>query len=150
MKLKPGDILEVKTPSGLGYVQYIGRHAKYGEVVRVLVGLYANRPAELANLAARGAYFTAYPVSAGLSRKVVTIAGNEPLSPSQTLPRRWRRAGARDRNGKVKAWLIIDGDHEELRRELTPAQRLLPIAAVWSHEFLVNRLANGWQPEMEA
>ncbi len=48
-----------------------------------------------------------------------------------------------------RAWLIVDGEHEVLTRELTPEQRLLPIGAVWNHELLVGRLAEGWRPEME-
>jgi hypothetical protein len=39
-----GDIIEIKTPKGLAYAQYTHRDALYGNLLRVLPGLYERQP----------------------------------------------------------------------------------------------------------
>ncbi|MCS7123146.1 MAG: hypothetical protein RMJ17_01025, partial [Candidatus Aenigmarchaeota archaeon] len=40
---KIGDVFEIKTPKGFAYVQYSIRHPDFGEIIRVLPGLYPDR-----------------------------------------------------------------------------------------------------------
>ncbi len=38
---------------------------------------------------------------------------------------------------------------EQLKRKLSLKDRELPIAAVWNHEYLIDRINEGWKPEHE-
>jgi hypothetical protein len=50
----------------------------------------------------------------------------------------------------VVTWIVIDGNAELLRDKLNAEERRLPIAVIWNHELLVQRLAEGWRPEEES
>lgn len=45
MQFSPGDVVEISTPEGLAYVQVTHTHVAYPEVVRILPGIYKDRPA---------------------------------------------------------------------------------------------------------
>jgi hypothetical protein len=45
LRAKLGDVLEIETTKGLAYFQYTHQHPVYGGLIRVLPGLYAERPA---------------------------------------------------------------------------------------------------------
>ena len=47
---KIGDVIEIATPKGFAYAQFTHDHPMRGEVLRILPGLYASRPADLAAL----------------------------------------------------------------------------------------------------
>src|SRR5438128_2111977 len=62
-----GDICEIKTPRGLGYVQYTHDGKHRGDVVRVLPGLFSIRPTDFAELAKqRELYFIFYTLKYAL------------------------------------------------------------------------------------
>jgi hypothetical protein len=46
-KIKLGDLFEINTPNGKAYLQYVYKDSTLGELVRVLPGLYKERPSEL-------------------------------------------------------------------------------------------------------
>jgi hypothetical protein len=146
---RPGDILEVNTPRGLAYVQYAGKHPKYGTAIRVLPGFFAVRPKDWTALIAQEGYFTFYPVGVAVSQGAVAIAANQPVPPGRELPTRFRRAGWRTPEGRVTTWLICEGAQERLRTELSGEERRLFIASIWNHEFLVERLVEEWHPVQE-
>src|ERR1700753_568821 len=60
MAVQVGQILEIETSRGLAYVQYVSRHTKYGDTIRVLPGLFKARPPEFSELAREQGYFTFY------------------------------------------------------------------------------------------
>jgi len=148
-RARPGDILEVITPRGLAYVQYAGKHPKYGTAIRVLPGFFAVRPKDWAGLVSQEGYFTFYPVGVAVAQGAVTIAAHEPVPPGRELPSRFRRAGWRTPEGRVTTWLICDGTQETRRTELSEEERRLFIASIWNHEFLVERLVEEWRPVQE-
>jgi hypothetical protein len=45
--------------------------------------------------------------------------------------------------------VIEGGWRNVVRQNLTDAERALPIAGVWSHEFLRKQIANGWTPQTD-
>jgi hypothetical protein len=50
----------------------------------------------------------------------------------------------------VKTWIVEGRSTGEVTKHvLSEEERLLPIAAIWNHEFLVQRVATGWRPEKE-
>jgi hypothetical protein len=149
-RVRPGDILEVRTPRGLAYVHYTGRHPEYGDAIRVLPGFFATRPADFMALVTRAdAYFTFYPAGAAVAQGLVDIAAEHPVAQGQVFPAVYRREGASNRDGRVLAWLICEGTKETLVRELSEEQRLLSIASIWNHEALVHYLTREWRPEQD-
>jgi len=142
-RAKPGDVLELVGPKNTAYVQYLGRHSDYGDVILVCPRLQQRRPMLTAHLF-RDGYVAFYPVSAALAQGLAQVIGS---MPSPGLPRRYRRAGAIDQDGRVLTWMIEDGDSEELKEQLTDEERELPIARVWNHEMLFHRISEGWRPE---
>jgi RHS repeat-associated protein len=144
-RAKPGDVLEVVAPDGgVIYLHYLGKHPEYGDAIAVAPGKRARRAAVSADLF-RDAYVTFYPAVSAVARGFATVVGQ---LPSRGLPGRMRRAGARE-GTRVATWIIEDGSREVLKEALSDEERRLPIAAVWNHEFLIQRVSEGWRPERE-
>lgn len=146
-RAKLGDVLEVSTPRGLAYVQYAGKHPSYGAAIRVLPGFFQERPKDWSALLAQEGYFVFYPVGIAVSQGIVEVAARLAIPPGRELPTVYRRSGYITPEGKITAWLICDGEKETLRRELSPEERKLFIAAMWNHAFLVGRIVDEWHPE---
>ena len=71
-----GDVLEIATPQGFAYAQFTHDHPMEGELLRILPGLYATRPADLAALVQQPErYVTFYALRAILSDDEVTVVG---------------------------------------------------------------------------
>jgi hypothetical protein len=141
---KIGDILEIATPAGLGYVQYTHNNAMMGALVRVLPGLYTARPDDLASLAARSERFFVF-IAVGLltHRGVVPIIGNVPV-PAHAVPfPMFKMGGPHD-------WWLWNGEREWRVGELRPEQRTFSPRAVWGLALLASRMAHGWAPDDEA
>jgi hypothetical protein len=140
-RAKIGDVLEIKTTEGLAYFQYTHQHPVYGGLIRVLPGLYAERPAHIAILVAGAErYFVFFPVRAAAARDLVRIVGSE------TIPDH-ARAFPMFRTGRPGNWWLWDGETEWRVEELTPAQHSLPIRMIWNDTMLASRIASGWTPE---
>lgn len=147
--LRPGAVLELRTPKGLAYVQYVGKHPEYGDVIRVLRGLYDNRCTNFAEVTEQPAYFGFYSAHAAVKEGLVEIVSTIPLAENVGVPDQLRRAGARERGGKVLTWIVENGGVEQVRQSLSELERKLPIAAIWDHELLIRRISSGWTPEQE-
>lgn len=158
-KARVGDIAEIRTPAGLGYVQYTHDGRDMGELVRVLPGLHATRPLDFINLGkAKELYFVFYPLNYSLRARNTDIVSHQPV-PEWARPypsMRWH--GARDKTGKTLGWKIISASSpmtlDELRgsptlSELTPQQQKLSIHQLWPHPIMVKELARGWTPERD-
>jgi hypothetical protein len=144
-RVKPGDVVEVQTADAFLYLHYIGRHVEYGDSVKVCTEVY-NRRVPIGADMFRGGYFVFYPVSASVAKGLAVVVGH---LPSGSVPTRLRRPGARV-GRRVETWVIEDVSGETVRRELSDEERSIPIAAIWNHEFLLERVTGGWRPEMDA
>lgn len=141
-RAKVGDVLEIQTSSGFIYLHFLGKHHEYGACVAVTSSSTAvSAPVSAAIFA--DAFVTFYPATVAVSRGLARVVGN---LPSAGIPKRWRRAGARE-GRKVATWIIEEEGTRFLRRELTDEERRLPIVAIWNHEFLLERVRSGWRPE---
>lgn len=150
-KARLGDIIEIKTPKGLAYAQYMHKNAEYGHLIRVLPGLFGSRPEtfdKLANM--KELYFIFFPLDAAVSRGIVTIISNEKIPQwTQKFPL-MRRAGGRASGGKVLNWWIWDGEREWRVDKLDDEQKKLSIAAIWNDTLLIQRICEGWLPTQES
>jgi hypothetical protein len=144
-----GDVLAVNTPRGLAYIHYTYfTYRPYFEVIRVLPGFFATRPADFSALVTDPrAFFAFYPVRGAVSQGLVEVVAHHPASPDRAFPAVYRWAGARSREGRVLAWRICEGSKETLVRELSEEQRYLPIFSIFLHDSLVTALTKEWRPE---
>jgi Regulator of ribonuclease activity B len=157
-KPRIGDILEIKIPAGLRYIQYTHHVIDMGALVRVLPGLFGTRPTDFAHLAGqKELYFVFYTLDYAIRNKQVEIASRQPV-PEWARPyplMRWR-GDARDQNGKTIAWKIFKASdlltietHQRtpVIRTLTPEQEKLSVHELWPHPVMVRELTRGWTPE---
>ena len=143
-RAKPGDVLELTAVDGLIYAQYLGKHPEYGDAV-ALCPSKQPAPVPVSPDLFRDGYVTFYPAVAAVNRGLASVIGH---LPSPGLPSRLRRPGARS-GRKVETWIIEDSSHETVKTRLSDEERALPIAVIWNHELLVQRVSEGWRPEME-
>ena len=147
MKIKVGDIVEIKTSRGLAYAIFTHKHPRYGVLLRVFDGFFESRPSDLAILASRDVSMEAlFPLQAAVDRGNVGIVGNlsVPLILSE-FPT-FRAGMVHPLTGKVKDWWLWNGTEEWRIGELSNDQRNLPIRGVWNDTLLIQRLENGWRP----
>ena len=152
-----GDIVEISTPAGLGYVQYTRDAGTNGELVRVLPGLYANRPLDLATLAQqKELYFVFYFMNYALREGEAVVVSNQPVPEWAKTPPMMRHAAAFDNFGRVIRWRIVSAASRltpqeliltPLLTELTQEQKKLSIREIWPHAAMVRELSRGWTPD---
>ena len=140
-RAKAGDVLELKVGNRFAYVHYIGRHREYGDAVVVNPQLQDESASISGQYFSRG-YVTFYPATAAVAQELVRVVGN---LPPPELPERFRREGARS-GRQVATWIVEDRDGEVVKATLSDDDLRLPIASIWNHEFLVQRVAEGWDP----
>src|SRR5206468_4941726 len=152
-----GDICEIKTPRGLGYVQYTHDGKHRGDLVRVLPGLFSIRPTDFAELAKqRELYFIFYTLKYALRDGQAEIVSHQPVPHwAQPFPlMRW--PSAHDRKGRTVAWKLFSAstgltldEHQRtpVIRKLTPEQEKLSMLELWPHPVMVRELAREWTPE---
>lgn len=140
-RAKAGDVLQLRDNDRFGYLHYIGKHPKYGDTV-IVSPRFKEQQTVIDNEYFSDGYVTFYPVAAALSEGLVEVIAN--ISPPG-LPARLRRPGAMTGN-RVDTWVIEDGAHQIVRTKLSEEELRLPLAGIWNHEFLIQRIAMGWTP----
>lgn len=141
----PGDIIEIRTQKGLAYVHLTHSHDSYPPVVRVLKGVQAERPADLATHAAGAPHVTAMiPLEQALDRlglaheKVaeVPLPEGEQRFPTFRMP-------IRDKQGEIVYWWFWDGQGLTYSAELDAVQETLPLREIMSSARLLQVLNAG-------
>jgi hypothetical protein len=143
-RLVGGEILEVPVGNRFGYVQFLGVHPDYGDAILVNPELH-DRQARFASGFFSTGYVTFYSACDAVTQKRVEVVAQ---SSPPNLPKRFRRPKA-ELDGAVESWVIEGGWRDVVRQNLTDEERKLPIAGVWSHEFLRTQLAKGWTPQTD-
>lgn len=145
-RLQVGDVLEVQLPEGgFSFVLYVGVHRTYGECILVPPHPFDRHPGLWIGVFA-DAYPAFYPASVAVREKLATVVGST-VTPRGMPPTRLRRP-IRGEDRCIEAWVIEDASGESVRSSLSEVERALPIASIWSHGLLVDRIAGGWRPEM--
>lgn len=147
--LGSGDLLEIRSAEGVAYVQVVGKHPEYGFAVYVFPRFYPDRLEDFGKLTQEEGYVAFYPAQAAAREGLVKIVGHGQLPFGIEVPAKLRRAGARAPSGEVLTWVIEDGGQESVRKQLQEGEKQIPIAAIWNHELLVERISNRWRPEQE-
>jgi hypothetical protein len=140
-------VIEVETPKGLAYALYTHQHReppRYGALLRVLPGLYSERPADFAGLVQEEERFSVFfPLGSALSRRIVRIVANEKIPESKRPFPIFRSRMVIE--GVAGPWWLWDGGRERLAGQhdtWTPRALL----EVWNDSLLIERIASGWAP----
>ena len=71
-KIHEGDIFEIDTSAGKGYLHFIETDSTIGELVRILPGLYKEPPVDLEKIASsQERYMIFFPLKAAVRQKIV-------------------------------------------------------------------------------
>jgi hypothetical protein len=143
-----GDIFEIETPKGLGYLQYVRFDERLGELIRVLQPLLPERPLQYNDLVLQPErFFTFFPLAAANSKRIVEWVANEPvLGHLRTTPAMRSPLRIDPQRRVVESWWIIDGENQIIVETLTDEQKRLSIEAVINDTLLIDRLVNDWRP----
>lgn len=146
-RLRIGDVLSIRSSHGVALLHYVGRDSFHGHAIYVYPAWHETLQQAMEAPLPEG-YFTFYPAQSAVLQGLADIVGTGVLPRGVQLPIRHRRAGAPGRNGATLAWFIVEIDgRETMKRKLSAKDRKLPIASIWNHEFLVDRISDGWRPE---
>jgi hypothetical protein len=144
-RLLPGHVLEFHVSGRFAYAQYLGRHPLLGDAIRLCPLLHDAAVAVSPNLFSDDSYVVFYPASIAVCRRIAEIVGTVA---NPAVPTRYRRAGAL-KDGRFLNWIVESDDGEVVKMQLTAEERGLPIAEIWNHEMLLQRLREHWRPELE-
>ena len=141
-RINPGEIFEIKTSKGLAYLHYFHLDSNKISWLRVLPGLYTERPDNLEELAAtKEKYIVQFMIGIAYHRKYVEKVGFYPVDsfekPLLMRSPEWRK-------GEFLGWYIINTDtlYRNLFKELTSEQKQLSDWGIWSYPLLLDRLEN--------
>jgi hypothetical protein len=144
-RLRPGDILELDCGDGVAYFSYVGRHPILGDTIWVVPAVFDVPLADPVRAFTRPGYYAFYPAHTAVRQKLIRGRGFS-ADAMRMLPKRMRNVINLNSDGSVASWLITDGISNVPRRELTPEEQTLPIAAIWNHPLLVDRIRRNWSP----
>ena len=107
-----GDVVEIATPQGFAYAQFTDHIPLHGELLRILPGLYATRPTDLAALVQQRERYVTFSMLRGLLRHdLATVVGHFPI-PARNRPIPLFRAiagpGRHPVTGKINCWWLWD------------------------------------------
>jgi hypothetical protein len=149
-----GDVIEIPTPKGLAYAQFTHKHdtpPRYGALLRVLPGLFPQRPTDFSRLLSqRPQFITFFPLGAACNRGIVHVVASEAI-PDHSASFPTFRNSHRDRSGKrASPWFLWDGRREWRANSLSDEQlREYPPLGVWNDTLLVERILAEWRHEQD-
>ena len=153
MKVRIGDLIEIKTGKGLVYALYTHRHdnpPKYGAMLRIFNQVYPSRPTNFdatIKLAVRFSVF--FPLQAAVNRGLVEVVATLQVPEELKQFPVFRSGMVNPETKKVDAWWLWDGEKEWRIGRLTQEQRKLSIRGVWNDTILIQRIEEDWRPESD-
>jgi len=141
IKVKIGDLFEICTSKGFAYAQYSHHNALCGALIRVLPGLFDQRPDHLRSIVTKNHLFVVFfPVQEAVDKHLVEIVGNYPIPvEAQQFP--LFRAGAINvLTGTVKTWWLWDGDKEWKVERMSPEEMRLPLREIVNDTLLIEKI----------
>ena len=146
-KIKIGDLFEINTPRGSAYLHYVHHDETTGELIRVLNGLYTERPVELDKLLAEAErYIVSFPLKAAKKQNIIELVGN--FSTFTFVKPKVMRTKHILR-GEFLGWHLVDTESWErtLVKSLSAEQKKLSPWGIWSASLLIENLVNDWSLE---
>jgi hypothetical protein len=143
-KIKIGDIFEINTSKGKAYIHLIYEDKDSVELVRVLSGLYHERPVNFETIAKQKEQFiVSFPLKVAVKKRIVARVGN--FNKENFEKPKYMRT-EHHIQGEFLGWHIIDTDSwkRQLVQKLNTEQLNLSPWGVWNDTLLIERLSQGW------
>lgn len=149
VRVRIGDVIEIATSSGMAYVQLTHRHSTpphYGDLVRVLPGIFEQRPIDIEHLVQQLERFACFcAVSTYSSRGEAEVIGNyaipEHCKPFPVFKQSNWRVPAPD-----MVWYLWDGVQENKVDKLPPEAIDYPVREIPDLKVLCDRIESNWHP----
>lgn len=141
---KPGDVIIFEVPEGCVFLQYLGRHAVYGDSVLVCPEFKA-KSTEVSSELFSNAYPRFYPLLGSVSRGLSKIVGHLPCLTQ--VPVLLRRPAVVLSDGRIEAWVIVDSHEEIVKKKLNAKDLQIPLSGMVNHEYLAECIRRKWRPE---
>jgi hypothetical protein len=154
MPARIGDIVEIETCIGFAYALYTHRHntpPRFGALLRIFDRLYKSRPEPIAQVIDNSVRFsTFFPLNAAIKRGIFEIVGNVTVPAHLQKFPTFRSGHINPKTKREENWWLWDGQREWRVGQLTKEQCQLPIRGVWNDTLLVERIEQGWRPEIDS
>jgi hypothetical protein len=148
--IKSGDVFVIKTSRGGCYFQYVSKNPLMGAMIRVLPGIYENAPSDFLEVINKDTNFWIFfPVVAALKRGIICKVGNFDVPDFAKKFPLFRAGIVNSKTKRVESWWLWDGSEEWMVGEITDEQRKLPIRQIWNDTLLIERVEEGWLPELD-
>jgi len=152
-RIKFGDIIEIKTSKGYGYMQYTHKDSMLGNLVRVFKGIYIKPLEDLQVLEDKEIQFTTFfPLQTAVNQNIVTVIANKKVRKDlQPFPLLKSMLAQDKETWKAKSWELWDGEKVIglIRPPLTQEQINLPISEVINDTLLIERIDSGWTTKLD-
>lgn len=148
-RIKIGDVFEIKTSEGKGYLQYVFANKTIGELIRVFPQQYSEDFGEVSSvIKSEDYYFVYFPLKAALKQELVQFVHNFSIPSEVKLPDQMRARNV-DKDGNFVSWQIVDYSTWQRTnvKELSPSDKKLSPWGTWNDTLLVERIEEGWKPE---
>jgi hypothetical protein len=151
-RIKLGDVIEIPLSANrLAYAQFVYNNREppgFGNLVRVLPGIFDRRPESFGEVVQQRERFVAYfPAQAAVRLGIVAIVAHEEIPGRfHSLPL-FRACNQNFKTGE-KTWYLCDGKPTKLGK-LPQKYYDLPIEEIVSFDVLVERIGSGWSPRDE-
>ncbi|WP_148226462.1 hypothetical protein [Paludibacter propionicigenes] len=142
-KIKLGDIFEIETSIGKAYLHYIHRDKTIGDLVRVLSGLYTQRPESFDKIINHERYMIFFPLKAAFNQKIVLKVNSYPID-NYNIPKYMRTEY--NVRGEFLGWHIIDTAtwKRQLTRNLSKEQVGFSPWGMFNDTLLIEKLTTNW------
>ncbi len=145
-KIELGDIFEIETSKGNGYLQYVKKPKDDSEVekIKVYYDLFMQKPKIVEDIISKKFFYIDFPLNAAYKKKIVTFAGNIPLPKNFACPQYYRTE-----NMFGEGWQIINSKtwERESVEFLTEEQKKLSPWGIWNDTLLIENLELDWRLE---
>lgn len=142
--MKVGDVFEIETKKGKGYLQYVKEPMDNTELekTRVFYNLFSLQT-ELSKIVSGEYFFLEFPLKAAKRMKILSYVGNLELPSTLRYPRYFRSV-----NVFGEGWRIIDATGGQIFVEkLDEKQKKLSPWGTWNDTLLIDNLEKGWRLE---
>ncbi|MGS2765287.1 hypothetical protein [Sinomicrobium sp. M5D2P9] len=145
-KLELGDVFEIKTSKGKGYLQCVKLPKDTSEVekIKVFSDLYRQKPEIAEVVISEKFYYVDFPLIAAYKNEIVEFIENVPLPEDFSCPRYYRTE-----HMFGSGWQIVDSETWERKsvEVLNSEQKKLSPWGVWNDTLLIENLEDNWRLE---
>ncbi|MDR3527898.1 MAG: hypothetical protein P4L57_11510, partial [Rhizomicrobium sp.] len=149
-RIKIGDVIAIPTALGIAYAQYTHKHPQFGSLLRVFERIHSELPLDLSEIPNGLLRFsTFFPLGAAVNRRIFSVVGNFPVTPSNQNFPLFRDGVADLHTKKVCIWWLWDGTREWKVGALSEEQKRYPIRKIVNDTMLVYLIETDWRAESE-